>query len=376
MRILFLTNIPSPYRVDFFEELGKSCELTVLYEKKAAADRDENWIKKLEGQNYKSIYLKPLWEKTDTALCLEVKKYLNTKQYDYIVVGGYSTPTGMLAIRYMKKHDIPYWISVDGATLKEESSWKYRLKNYLLSGAAGYFSPAKKTDEWLVHYGAQKDRIHRYPFTSVKASDVLEDILEENEKDELKKELGISEKNVVLSVGQFIYRKGYDILLKAISPEMPDTGVYIIGGTITEEYRKLIEENGFLHVHFLPFMEKEKLSKYYETADLFVMPTREDIWGLVINEALAKGLSIVTSDACLAGLELVEDGVNGRVVPAENVKELRKTILDELELGNDETRLRKENSLLKAKEYTIEKMAQSHMDVWENNSKNVKTGDN
>ena len=43
MKITFLTNCPSPYRVEFFNELGKTVDLTVLFETKAATDRDEKW---------------------------------------------------------------------------------------------------------------------------------------------------------------------------------------------------------------------------------------------------------------------------------------------------------------------------------------------
>ena len=46
MKILFLTNIPSPYRVDFFNELGKMSNLTVLYERDNANDRNKMWLKK------------------------------------------------------------------------------------------------------------------------------------------------------------------------------------------------------------------------------------------------------------------------------------------------------------------------------------------
>jgi len=43
MKYLFLTNIPSPYRVDFFNELGKLCDVTVAFETGASKERDASW---------------------------------------------------------------------------------------------------------------------------------------------------------------------------------------------------------------------------------------------------------------------------------------------------------------------------------------------
>ena len=50
------------------------------------------------------------------------------------------------------------------------------------------------------------------------------------------------------------------------------------------------------------------------------MPTREDIWGLVINEAMAYGLPIITTDNCLAGLELIKNEENGYIIPVNNTE--------------------------------------------------------
>jgi len=46
VKVLYLANIPSPYRVDFFNELGQQIDLTVIFERETASDRDENWMKK------------------------------------------------------------------------------------------------------------------------------------------------------------------------------------------------------------------------------------------------------------------------------------------------------------------------------------------
>lgn len=55
MKILWLTNIPSPYRVKFFNELGTKCDLTVVFEKRSSSERDESW-KKFKTDNFKTIF--------------------------------------------------------------------------------------------------------------------------------------------------------------------------------------------------------------------------------------------------------------------------------------------------------------------------------
>ena len=62
---------------------------------------------------------------------------------------------------------------------------------------------------------------------------------------------------MVLSVGQFIHRKGFDILLKAIEAD-ENVGVYIVGGTPTKEYVSLCENRGLNNVHFVEFCKNFK----------------------------------------------------------------------------------------------------------------------
>jgi hypothetical protein len=94
MKILWLTNIPSPYRVDFFNELGKYCQLTVLFERRASAERDESW-KKFNAENFESIFLKGKNIGVAEAFCPSVKQYLKKDVYDHIVVTNFSDLTGM-----------------------------------------------------------------------------------------------------------------------------------------------------------------------------------------------------------------------------------------------------------------------------------------
>ena len=118
MRILFLANVPSPYRVAFFNTLSRSCRLTVLYQLHASAERDEKWTAAQEG-DYETVFLKGKATDVDKALCPGIISWLE-KGWDAIVICGNSSPTELLAISWCKLRRIPYCLEGDGAFAK---SW-------------------------------------------------------------------------------------------------------------------------------------------------------------------------------------------------------------------------------------------------------------
>lgn len=361
MKVLFLTNIPTPYRVSFFNELGKRCELTVLYERTDARNRDKNWNDK-KANYFKEIFLNGFALGDESSLALSVLKHLNKKVYDVIIIGGYSTFTGMLAISYLKIMKIPYILNVDGGVVKRDSVLKGTLKKTFIKGATAWLSTGNETNKYLLHYGAEQEKIHKYAFSSVLEKDILSSILTESEKQVIKKKLNLSNDKVVISVGQFIERKGFDVLLRSSVNIDENIQIYIIGGKPTREYLEIKEHLKLNNVHFLDFTNSKELKLYYLSADLFVLPTREDIWGLVINEAMSYGLPVITTESCVAGLELIEDNENGFIIPTESVLDLSNQInflMSEEKLRED---IGKRN-LKKMKNYTIEKMAEDHIEI-------------
>lgn len=368
MKVLFITNIPSPYRVDFFNELGRFCDLTVIFERRNATDRVKQWQKN-EHKNYKAIFLKGVLLGNDASISLEILKYIKKYREHIIVVGMYSTPTAMLAIEYMKFKRIPFILSSDGGFIKLESKIKSKFKRHFIKQAKSYLSSGKKTSEYLEYYGADSDKIFIYPFTSIKESDILlknnEDILIE----EIKASLNIFEENIILSIGQFIYRKGFDVLIRSAKYLPKDYGIYIVGGKPTPEYINLINELGLENINFIDFKESEELKKYYLIADVFVLPTREDIWGLVINEAISMGLPIITTDKCNAGIELIRN--NGFIVPVDDEEALASRIKEILCNYSMKTTMSTQ-SLNIAYEYTIENMVKEHIIVFQNYLNNLK----
>lgn len=364
MRVLFLTNIPSPYRVDFFNELGKYCSLTVLYERNYAENRDGKWLHE-KTNNFNSVFLKGKKIGPDSAVCFNVLKYLDRTKYDIVIVGGYSTPTGMIAISYMRFWRIPFILNADGGFInKNENIIKKYIKKSFITSATYWFSSGNKTTEYLKYYGAKQKCILKYPLTSVLEKDILKKPINAYEKMLLRQSLNITEEKIILAVGQFVYRKGFDVLIKSCGKIPKDYGVYIVGGAPTQEYLKL--KNNLLlgdNVHFVGFQSKDELKEYYLASDIFVLPTREDVWGLVINEAMAYGLPVITTDKCIAGLELVQDCKNGFIVPTEDHVELVEKI-NVILSNTDVYRRMSQKSLEIIREYTIEKMAKRHVDIF------------
>ena len=362
-RVLFLTNYPSPYRVRFFDELGKRMDVTVLF-----ADRIENkkhrnagWYVPSEG-SFRSVQLqKQAAVIKSNSLCTDVIDWLK-QDFDAIVLCGYSNPTVILAAAWLRLHKKKFYLEVDGGLIREEAGWRYRIKKQLVGCADYWLSSGSYTTKYLVHYGAREKDVFEYPFSSLQDADIQSTIVPREEKEALRQELGIGEKHCLLSIGQFIHRKGFDVLLKAAAKLDKDTGIYIVGGEPTEEYLRLREELGLTNVHFLGFQKKENLIRYYKAADAFVLPTREDIWGLVINEAMAYGLSVITTDRCVAGLELVEEGITGYIVPVNDDAALAEKM--GALLASDMEKMGAA-ALEKVRPYTIENMARVHAEIFE-----------
>jgi len=365
MTVLFVTNIPAPYRIDFFTELGKHCDLSVIFEAEKAPGTNnkihDDWYARNTNSNFKAVFLKK-GEIQEKRFNLDIIQYLRS-EYDVIILSNYSYYTELLALVYLKARRTKYMLEVDGGILRQESGVRKYIKSFLIRGADVYISPSVLTDEFLIHYGAEKEKICRYYFSSFYEKDMLDSPPTIIQKSEIRGNLGIKEKRIILSIGQFIHRKGYDVLLNACCRLSKDVGIYILGGIPTDEYLELQEKFGLSNVHFLDFLDKKSISDYYRAADIFVLPTREDIWGLVISEAMARGLPIITTSNCIAGIELVEEGVNGYIVPVEDANAISDKI--NIILYNDELREKMcINSLKKIKPYTIENMAREHLAIF------------
>ena len=363
MKVLFITNLPAPYKVDFFNALSRYCEVVVLYERQTAANREKAW-KAQETAKFEYHFLRGVRFGPELAFCPSVIRHLRKNTYDFIVVSGYASPTSILANLYLKKKKKPFFIGIDGCLERRESPRKYKLKRKLLSNAQGVIVPGEASERVIRQYIGQQGKIFTAPFSSVSDADLVTTRISDADKRKLREKLGFTDAAcVVLYVGSVTtYRKGVDVLLRAMA-SVPGAKLCVVGGFPDELLQQTQREAGADNVVYVGFKSKKDLAEYYAMSDIFAFPTREDIWGLVVNEAMSFGLPVVTTDRCGAGLELIREGQNGYIVPVGSVDALAEKIT---RLAGDAT-LREQmfyRNTEKMRQCTIETMADGYYQIF------------
>lgn len=130
----------------------------------------------------------------------------------------------------------------------------------------------------------------------------------------------------LIYVGQITYRKGIHHLLKVITEKFaPDAVELKLIGYYSKESSLYKRYKNYSNIHFIGFVDHEKLTKYYNESDVFVFPTLGEGYGLVVLEALSCGLPVICSDLA-GGDDAIVNGYNGFVFKAGDDDDLYKKI--------------------------------------------------
>ncbi len=173
-----------------------------------------------------------------------------------------------------------------------------------------------ETDQLVSHYGADSSRIEIVP------PGVDHSIFNPACKSEARRLLNLSEQKTLLFVGRIQPLKGVDLAISTLAElEDKDARLILIGSSSgmegpSEQRRitKMVKELGLTNrVLFVEPQPHEKLVNWYRAADVLLMPSRSESFGLVALEAAACGLPVVASE--VGGLQtIVENGLSGYLI--------------------------------------------------------------
>jgi len=205
------------------------------------------------------------------------------------------------------------------------------LRSFFIRKADAILVPGNLSKNYAVSMGANKSKVFIAP-NSID-NQVFINLSSKYAKDKryLKEELQLPKGTIILYVGQLIERKGVDYLLRAydrLRREKNEVKLVIVGsGPLKDRLSQLCRNDGIPDVHFVESgLELVDLIKYYSIADIFVLPILMDVWGFVINEAMACGLPVIATQAAQAALEMIYPGENGFIIEEANEDELYRTL--------------------------------------------------
>ena len=318
-KVVIITNIMSPYRVDLFNNLSLDNELdiTVIY---SSNNEDREW--KIESVNHKYKVLKSKTIKFKHKLDYkyihipkDIISILNDINPD-VIVGSEYNPTIILAYIWTKFKSNKKFVSWSDGTLHSERNINYiqrKLRNIICRGADSLIASSTKTKEAQLHYGA-KNKI----FISYLTIDTEKYFIKKDNWDN---------KNL-LYVGRLIELKGLDLLINALSKVKNDYKLTIVGSGEEEENLKLLTREMKVDnkIDFVGFKQRKELVDIYAKSDIFILPTRQDCFGLVINEAMCAGLPVISSKYADGAYDLIDENVGGYIIDPYDVDEFSTKI--------------------------------------------------
>jgi glycosyltransferase involved in cell wall biosynthesis len=331
----FYTNIVSPYQLDFFEALSVHFHLKVIYFSKNESDRQ--WDLKEKNPNYESILL------SNNELALIIQKHFSffhfswaifkTVWYDksssVIVGGNYFIPNTIfvLLLSFIKQKKI-YWF---GEKLFPSNSRIKRLVKKILlqplfSTCDAIFCIGQAAIDSYKSYG-YKHECYLVPY-NIDNNKFCREFLDETKLNLFKSELNPFDKQIVLTSGSLIYRKGMDVAIKAFMALPNDiraqSELWILGdGPLRHLLEDLTNKN--TNIRFMGFIDSIDVPYYFSLSKLFLFCSRYDGWGVVINEAISAGLPVVVSDSVSAS-ELIEEDLGGYICKPEDIGSFAKAI--------------------------------------------------
>lgn len=309
--------MPSFYQGDLFRALTKTgdVDLHVVFTQRIPIDRLRlGWEDDLNGFRYEFL-------DDRFPIVHAVQRARQDRGRTHIVGGLWSgavVESVLLTLMVLGAHYFIYSESPDPRI--PLPLWKRTiltpLGKQIVSRANGILSISHFAENYFRSYGAEVSSI--FPFGYFRS---LPHPLARSTRTKIKKRIDL------VFVGQLIQRKGVDLLLAASEPVLAthdNVFLQFIGtGKDEDKLRNWVSEKKLSHcVSFEGSLEPRKIIRRISEADLLVLPSRWDGWGMVINEALMASVPVMVSDMCGAA-DLIKDGVNGFIFKSEDADDLR-----------------------------------------------------
>jgi glycosyltransferase involved in cell wall biosynthesis len=342
IRVAFATNVISPYRVPLFAALGGTPNWEFKLFSCSEMEFDRQWRpivappfphKKSFNLSYTRLKKHPgpigFTDRREVHIPLGLWFDLWRFRPD-VVVSDEMGARSLIATTYtlLARKKLAIWFY---GTLHTERdvSWKERVLRTLIVGAADAFiGMGTEARRYLQSLGVPDKAVFDAPNAIDWSAQTID--LPPEKRFVIRERLGISGL-CYLYVGRLNALKGVAQLLDAweVFSKGQDVQVSLVmvgDGNQKECLMRRVAERGLRGVRFVPFVQPDELPNIYQAADVLVFPTLQDVWGLVVNEAMTFGIPVICSKRAGCASDLIIEDSNGWIIDPANCDELVRAL--------------------------------------------------
>ena len=347
MKLVYLASHPVQYHAPLFRALAARCEFEAWFAHRqdAAGQADAGYgvpfdwdIDLLHG--YASAFLRNVARRPSVSSFAgcdvpEVGAWLAAARPDALVVGGWNLKAHWQALAAAQRLRIPVFARTDSQAMPGDGWWRPLMRQLLhrplLRRFDGFLAAGSRSVAYLRGIGIAPARIAVVPH----AIDVARFATARAERDATRRAQGADGRPVLVFVGRLVPMKRVDRLLAALAVLPPGAcSLWVVGDG---PMRAALERQAaHLPVRFMGFRNQSELPALLAAADVLVLPSERDTWGVVVNEMLAAGGRALVSESAGCAPDLSRFGPAVRSFAAGRLPDALSAALDGLRAGSDE----------------------------------------
>ncbi len=279
------------------------------------------------GERAKQRTLRGFW----SIICPEMWTEIRSGKYDAVMLHGYGFAAYVLAFLAAKSIGIQVFMRSETHLGLQRSTARRRLRDSILAltyrFVDGFMAIGTLNRDYYRSLGVPDNKIYDVPYTVDNDRFIAAARISAEERAGIRHRFGLPlDQPVVLYASKFMQRKHPDDVIQAmklLQEEGICASLLLVGtGEMESELRALVSSADVKNVIFGGFVNQTDLPGVYSAADIFVLPSENEPWGLIVNEVMCAGLPIVVADEVGCVPDLVHQGENGFLMQAGNVTSL------------------------------------------------------
>lgn len=274
-----------------------------------------------------------------------LKGKLKTGAYDLFIINGYNRFVLLYAMVLGKIYCKSISLRLDTVEFNKPGFLKkiFRKTLYFIFNIIfeHFFAIGTLTKNFLNGVGISDSRISIFSYAVDNDFFKKGSYLTTDEKSALREKLNIpATAKIIISVAKFSVREAPWDLMKAFSLiKNRNIHLLLVGdGPTRNELEEYSNNNFKRQATFTGYVKYPELPKYYGISDIFVHTSDNEPWGVSVQEAMAAGLPVITSEFVGSAVDLIKEGQNGFIYKSENIQELKEKILTTLSLNKAEVK--------------------------------------